>query len=55
MADAMGLGKTLTMLALITATKADVSEHFSNSTLIGAQTLLFNPSPAEVPQSFLFR
>ncbi|KAJ7045638.1 SNF2 family N-terminal domain-containing protein [Mycena alexandri] len=35
-ADAMGLGKTLTMLALILATKADVPKDFSNSTLIVA-------------------
>ncbi|KIJ49379.1 hypothetical protein M422DRAFT_65895 [Sphaerobolus stellatus SS14] len=34
MADAMGLGKTLTMLSLIIATKKDVSPEFSNSTLI---------------------
>ncbi|TFK73969.1 hypothetical protein BDN72DRAFT_789912 [Pluteus cervinus] len=33
-ADAMVLGKTLTMLALILATKADVPKDFSNSTLI---------------------
>ncbi|KAJ7076375.1 SNF2 family N-terminal domain-containing protein [Mycena belliarum] len=33
-ADAMGLGKTLTMLALILATKADIPQDFSNSTLI---------------------
>ncbi|KAJ7287410.1 SNF2 family N-terminal domain-containing protein [Mycena rebaudengoi] len=35
-ADAMGLGKTLTMLALILTTKTDVSPGFSNSTLIVA-------------------
>ncbi|KAJ7346747.1 SNF2 family N-terminal domain-containing protein [Mycena albidolilacea] len=35
-ADSMGLGKTLTMLALILATKADVPKDFSNSTLIVA-------------------
>ncbi|KAJ6587041.1 SNF2 family N-terminal domain-containing protein [Mycena vulgaris] len=35
-ADAMGLGKTLTMLALIIATKPDVHPDFSNSTLIVA-------------------
>ncbi|KAF7376249.1 DNA repair protein rad5 [Mycena sanguinolenta] len=35
-ADSMGLGKTLTMLALILATKADVPKGFSNSTLIVA-------------------
>ncbi|KAJ7647212.1 SNF2 family N-terminal domain-containing protein [Roridomyces roridus] len=35
-ADAMGLGKTLTMLALILATKTDVPKDFSNSTLIVA-------------------
>ncbi|KAJ7446182.1 SNF2 family N-terminal domain-containing protein [Mycena galericulata] len=35
-ADAMGLGKTLTMLALILATKSDVPKDFSNSTLIVA-------------------
>ncbi|KAJ7924933.1 SNF2 family N-terminal domain-containing protein [Mycena leptocephala] len=35
-ADAMVLGKTLTMLALILATKADVSREFSNCTLIVA-------------------
>ncbi|KAG6887502.1 hypothetical protein C0992_012023 [Termitomyces sp. T32_za158] len=34
-ADAMGLGKTLTMLALILATKNDVPRDFSNATLIG--------------------
>ncbi|KAF7315555.1 hypothetical protein MIND_00070800 [Mycena indigotica] len=33
-ADAMGLGKTLTMLALILATKKHASPSFSNSTLI---------------------
>ncbi|KDQ57760.1 hypothetical protein JAAARDRAFT_35442 [Jaapia argillacea MUCL 33604] len=33
-ADSMGLGKTLTMLALILATKADVPTDFSTSTLI---------------------
>uniref|UniRef100_A0A0W0FH49 Uncharacterized protein n=1 Tax=Moniliophthora roreri TaxID=221103 RepID=A0A0W0FH49_MONRR len=33
-ADAMGLGKTLTMLALILATKKDVPTGFSNSTLV---------------------
>ncbi|KAJ7497415.1 SNF2 family N-terminal domain-containing protein [Mycena latifolia] len=35
-ADAMGLGKTLTMLALIIATKTDIPRDFSNSTLIVA-------------------
>ncbi|KAF8210396.1 SNF2 family N-terminal domain-containing protein [Mycena galopus ATCC 62051] len=35
-ADSMGLGKTLTILALIFATKTDVSQGFSNSTLIVA-------------------
>ncbi|KAG5635503.1 hypothetical protein H0H81_011022 [Sphagnurus paluster] len=35
-ADAMGLGKTLTMLALILATKNDIPQDFSNSTLIVA-------------------
>ncbi|KAJ6625516.1 SNF2 family N-terminal domain-containing protein [Mycena sp. CBHHK59/15] len=35
-ADSMGLGKTLTMLALILTTKADVPRDFSNSTLIVA-------------------
>ncbi|KAJ7703076.1 SNF2 family N-terminal domain-containing protein [Mycena rosella] len=35
-ADSMGLGKTLTMLALILATKTDVDPKFSNSTLIVA-------------------
>ncbi|KAJ7217931.1 SNF2 family N-terminal domain-containing protein [Mycena pura] len=35
-ADAMGLGKTLTMLALILVTKTDVPKDFSNSTLIVA-------------------
>ncbi|KAJ7780541.1 SNF2 family N-terminal domain-containing protein [Mycena maculata] len=35
-ADAMVYGKTLTMLALILATRADVSKDFSNSTLIVA-------------------
>lgn len=52
MADAMGLGKTLTMLALIAATKADVPTDFSNATLIGLSyyfligeyTLLISPS-----------
>ncbi|KAF8527760.1 SNF2 family N-terminal domain-containing protein [Gautieria morchelliformis] len=34
MADAMGLGKTLTMLALILATKKDTPSDFSNTTLI---------------------
>ncbi|KAJ8462146.1 hypothetical protein ONZ45_g18041 [Pleurotus djamor] len=33
-ADSMGLGKTLTMLALIVATQNDVPKAFSNSTLI---------------------
>ncbi|KAJ7594405.1 SNF2 family N-terminal domain-containing protein [Mycena floridula] len=33
-ADAMGLGKTLTMLALILATKKETPQGFSNSTLI---------------------
>ncbi|KAK1224593.1 hypothetical protein PQX77_012488 [Marasmius sp. AFHP31] len=33
-ADAMGLGKTLTMLALILATKRDVPSDFSNATLV---------------------
>ncbi|KIK94979.1 hypothetical protein PAXRUDRAFT_141720 [Paxillus rubicundulus Ve08.2h10] len=32
--DSMGLGKTLTMIALILATKQDVPAHYSNSTLI---------------------
>ncbi|KIJ19024.1 hypothetical protein PAXINDRAFT_97103, partial [Paxillus involutus ATCC 200175] len=32
--DSMGLGKTLTMIALILATKKDVPAHYSNSTLI---------------------
>ncbi|GLB37536.1 putative HIRAN [Lyophyllum shimeji] len=35
-ADAMGLGKTLTMLALILATKKNVPPDFSNATLIVA-------------------
>ncbi|KAJ7072219.1 SNF2 family N-terminal domain-containing protein [Mycena amicta] len=35
-ADAMGLGKTLTMLALILATKKDILKDFSNSTLVVA-------------------
>ncbi|TFK26482.1 hypothetical protein FA15DRAFT_667364 [Coprinopsis marcescibilis] len=35
-ADAMGLGKTLTMLALILATKSDNPSNFSKSTLIVA-------------------
>ncbi|KAG5648541.1 hypothetical protein DXG03_003152 [Asterophora parasitica] len=35
-ADAMGLGKTLTMLALILATKKDVPRDYSNTTLIVA-------------------
>ncbi len=34
-ADSMGLGKTLTMLALILATKSDTPLDHSNSTLIG--------------------
>ncbi|KAF7790393.1 hypothetical protein EIP86_001348 [Pleurotus ostreatoroseus] len=34
-ADSMGLGKTLTMLSLIVATKADIPLDHSNSTLIG--------------------
>ncbi|CDO69292.1 hypothetical protein BN946_scf184976.g11 [Trametes cinnabarina] len=33
-ADSMGLGKTLTMLALILATKSDIPLNYSNSTLI---------------------
>ncbi|KAK0504709.1 SNF2 family N-terminal domain-containing protein [Armillaria luteobubalina] len=33
-ADAMGLGKTLTMIALVLATGHDCPAHFSNSTLI---------------------
>ncbi|KAK7472758.1 hypothetical protein VKT23_000868 [Stygiomarasmius scandens] len=33
-ADAMGLGKTLTMLALILATKKDVPRNFSKATLV---------------------
>ncbi|KAF9066155.1 SNF2 family N-terminal domain-containing protein [Rhodocollybia butyracea] len=33
-ADAMGLGKTLTMIALIIATKGDVPTGFSNATLV---------------------
>ncbi|KAF9024848.1 hypothetical protein BDZ89DRAFT_1068783 [Hymenopellis radicata] len=33
-ADAMGLGKTLTMIALVLATKKDKPAHFSNATLI---------------------
>ncbi|KAI9463683.1 SNF2 family N-terminal domain-containing protein [Lactarius psammicola] len=32
--DSMGLGKTLTMIALILATKNDISSDYSNSTLI---------------------
>ncbi|OSX66693.1 hypothetical protein POSPLADRAFT_1131555, partial [Postia placenta MAD-698-R-SB12] len=35
-ADSMGLGKTLTMLALVIATKADIPTEFSKSTLIVA-------------------
>ncbi|KAF9012434.1 SNF2 family N-terminal domain-containing protein [Cyathus striatus] len=35
-ADAMGLGKTLTMIALVLATKGDISTNFSKSTLIVA-------------------
>lgn len=34
-ADSMGLGKTLTMLALILATKSDTPVDHSNATLIG--------------------
>ena len=34
-ADSMGLGKTLTMLALILATKSDTPLDHSNATLIG--------------------
>ncbi|KAF8520324.1 SNF2 family N-terminal domain-containing protein [Hysterangium stoloniferum] len=34
MADAMGLGKTLTMLSLTVATKKDIPTEFSNTTLI---------------------
>ncbi|KAJ3993334.1 SNF2 family N-terminal domain-containing protein [Lentinula boryana] len=33
-ADAMGLGKTLTMISLIIATKDDVPQNFSNATLV---------------------
>ncbi|KLO20367.1 hypothetical protein SCHPADRAFT_897662 [Schizopora paradoxa] len=33
-ADSMGLGKTLTMIALILATKSDISVEYSNATLI---------------------
>lgn len=33
-ADAMGMGKTLTMIALILATKDDIPKDFSNTTLI---------------------
>ncbi|KAJ3733451.1 SNF2 family N-terminal domain-containing protein [Lentinula guzmanii] len=33
-ADAMGLGKTLTMISLIIATKDDVPKNFSNATLV---------------------
>ncbi|GAW05450.1 snf2 family [Lentinula edodes] len=33
-ADAMGLGKTLTMISLIIATKPDVPKNFSNATLV---------------------
>lgn len=33
--DTIVVGKTLTMLSLIIATKKDTSEHFSNTTLIG--------------------
>ncbi|KAE9411346.1 hypothetical protein BT96DRAFT_952431 [Gymnopus androsaceus JB14] len=33
-ADAMGLGKTLTMLSLIIATKNDVPKNYSNATLV---------------------
>ncbi|KAK2463186.1 hypothetical protein APHAL10511_004841 [Amanita phalloides] len=35
-ADAMGLGKTLTMLALVLATKDDISPNYPNTTLIVA-------------------
>ena len=38
-ADSMGLGKTLTMLALILATKSDIPVDHSNATLIGASSL----------------
>ena len=34
-ADSMGLGKTLTMLALVLATKSDIPTDHSKSTLIG--------------------
>ena len=34
-ADSMGLGKTLTMLALVLATKSDIPLDHSNATLIG--------------------
>ena len=34
-ADSMGLGKTLTMLALVLATKSDITTDYSKSTLIG--------------------
>ena len=38
-ADSMGLGKTLTMLALILATKSDIPVDHSNATLIGASSV----------------
>lgn len=34
-------GKTLTMIALILATKNDISSEYSNSTLIGVDTLMY--------------
>ncbi|KAF9650574.1 hypothetical protein BDM02DRAFT_3164771 [Thelephora ganbajun] len=39
-ADSMGLGKTLTMISLILATKSDSSPGFSEITLIGKLTLV---------------
>lgn len=36
-ADSMGLGKTLTMLALVLATKLDIPVDHSNATLIGTR------------------
>ena len=37
MADAMGLGKTLTVLALIIASKAEPSPGYCGATLIGTK------------------
>lgn len=39
MADSMGLGKTLTILSLILASKADKPQTYCNATLVGACTV----------------